>query len=80
MLIQYEYKGDECPDIDKVLLINVIRMIFELCTNSIKHSRGTNIYISIEITKKALNSLWLIMAVDLIIIIYVKILKDKDYQ
>ena len=32
MLIQYEYKGDECPDIDKVLLINVIRMIFELCT------------------------------------------------
>lgn len=52
MLIQYEYKGDECPDIDKVLLINVIRMIFELCTNSIKYSRGTNIYISIEITKK----------------------------
>ena len=52
MLIQYEYKGDECPDADKVLLINVIRMIFELCTNSIKHSGGTNIYISIEITKK----------------------------
>ena len=55
MLIQYEYKGDECPDIDKVLLINVIRMIFELCTNSIKHSRGTNIYISIEITKKSIK-------------------------
>lgn len=44
MLIQYEYKGDECPDIDKVLLINVIRMILN-CVQILLNIQEEQIFI-----------------------------------
>lgn len=47
MVVTYDYNADEI-DTDSVVLINLLRMIQELCNNSIKHSKGSQIYVKID--------------------------------
>lgn len=48
MIVKYEFdtKGYK---INPIVSITVVRMIHELCTNSIKYSGGNNIYVKIEV-------------------------------
>lgn len=46
MIITYDYRAD-INDMDSILLINLIRIIQELCNNSIKHSKGTKLQVSV---------------------------------
>lgn len=46
MIVTYEYKAD-INHMDSMVLINLIRIIQELCYNSIKHSKGTRLEVKI---------------------------------
>ena len=51
MVISYEYRGNEVDD-NYILLVNVLRIIKELCQNCIKHSDGTRIDVVVESSDK----------------------------
>lgn len=54
MNIHFRFKGDE-KCVDEIIAISSIRIIQELCNNSIKHSRGKNIYLEININENILK-------------------------
>ncbi len=51
MIITYDYKAD-INHMDSMLLINLIRIIQELCYNSIKYSKGTKLEVKVLSDKK----------------------------
>lgn len=51
MIVTYDYRAD-INQMDSILLINLIRIIQELCNNSIKHSKGTKLEVRIASDKQ----------------------------
>lgn len=51
MIVTYNYKAD-INHMDSMLLINLIRIIQELCNNSIKHSKGTKLEVKVNSNKQ----------------------------
>jgi len=51
MIITYDYKAD-INDMDSMLLLNLIRIVQELCYNSIKYSKGTKLEVKVLSDKK----------------------------
>lgn len=51
MIVTYNYKAD-INHMDSMLLINLIRIIQELCNNSIKHSKGTKLEVKVTSNKQ----------------------------
>ncbi|MBQ4284483.1 MAG: sensor histidine kinase, partial [Lachnospira sp.] len=54
MKIVTKYEAD-INEVDSVILSNLLRVIRELCTNSIKHSKGTIITASVKADKNNIN-------------------------
>lgn len=54
MIIDYRLSHDG-TEVKSVILISIVRIIQELCNNSIKHSKGTTIKIDININHKCCN-------------------------
>ena len=53
-IIYYEYKGSEVDE-DYIVLVNILKMVRELCQNAIKHTDGTQINVVIDASDKKIN-------------------------
>lgn len=53
-IIYYEYKGSEVDE-DYIVLVNILKMVRELCQNAIKHTDGTHINVVIDASDKKIN-------------------------
>lgn len=53
-IIYYEYKGGEVDE-DYIVLVNILKMVRELCQNAIKHTDGTQINVVIDASDKKIN-------------------------
>lgn len=49
MKLNFDFEAPDQLHVDSIITITVLRIIQELCSNSIKHSNGTQIHISIRI-------------------------------
>lgn len=54
MIVTYDYKAD-INHMDSMLLINLIRIIQELCNNSIKYSKGTKLEVRVASDKQRIT-------------------------
>ena len=53
-IIYYEYKGDDVDE-DYIVLVNILKMVRELCQNAIKHTDGTQINAVIDVSDKKID-------------------------
>ena len=53
-IIYYEYKGDDVNE-DYIVLVNILKMVRELCQNAIKHTDGTQINAVIDVSDKKID-------------------------
>lgn len=53
-IIYYEYKGDDVNE-DYIVLVNILKMVRELCQNAIKHTDGTQINAVIDVSDKKIS-------------------------